>query len=160
MRNAEQAMPFARTEELVVKELPEEVLVYDSISYKAYCLNRSSALVWKQCDGKTTVAEATRLLEKELQTPICEDVVWLALRQLDESRLLADKLPKPGIEGMARREVMRKLAMAAALPLVLSIAVLPASAAGSCAPLGQPCSPSLPCCPAPNVVCASICILE
>lgn len=160
MRNADQAMPFARTEELIVQELPEEVLVYDSISYKAYCLNRSSALVWKHCDGKTTVAEAARLLEKEWQTPICEDVVWLALRQLDESRLLADKLPKPSIEGMARREVMRKIAMAAAVPLVISITVSTAAAQASCASDGQSCV-TIPCCTGMNLICVGgTCIME
>jgi hypothetical protein len=160
LRNAEQAMPFARTDNLIVKELPGEVLVYDSVSYKAYCLNRSSALVWKHCDGKTTIAEAARLLEQEVETPICEDVVWLALRQLDESRLLADDLPKPGIEGLARREVMRKIAIAAAVPLVLSIAVSPASAQGSCAGAGQPCSPTKPCCSG-NLICAGgTCLME
>jgi hypothetical protein len=159
MRNPDQAMPFARTEELIVKDLPEEVLVYDSISHKAYCLNRSSALVWRNCDGKMTVAEAARLLEKELQMPICEDVVWFALRQLDESRLLADRLPKPGIQGMARREVMRKIAIAAAVPLVLSITSSPASAAASCAGSGQPCNPTMLCCP-PFICAAGTCMIE
>jgi hypothetical protein len=59
-----QPLPFARTHQLIVQEVPDEVLVYDLDRHKAHCLNRTSAIVWKHCDGKTTVAEAKRLLER------------------------------------------------------------------------------------------------
>ena len=39
--------PRARTEGLVVTELPDELLVYDLERHRAYCLNPTAALVFK-----------------------------------------------------------------------------------------------------------------
>jgi len=60
--------PKARTEGIVVRELPEEVLVYDLERHAAVCLNRTAALVWKRCDGRASVGELSRSLAAELQT--------------------------------------------------------------------------------------------
>jgi hypothetical protein len=45
-----------RKQGLVIKELPDEVLVYDLDRNKAHCLNHSAAEVWERCDGRTTAA--------------------------------------------------------------------------------------------------------
>jgi hypothetical protein len=50
-------LPRARTDGLVVKELTDEVLVYDLKRDKAHCLNLAAAAVWKLCDGRSTAAE-------------------------------------------------------------------------------------------------------
>jgi hypothetical protein len=50
-------IPCARTEGLVVQTLADEVLVYDLERHKAHCLNHAAALIWKHCDGRTSVAE-------------------------------------------------------------------------------------------------------
>ncbi len=63
-------LPNARREDLVIREMPQELLVYDLGSDKAHCLNRTVAAVWKHCDGKTTVDEAARILTGELELPI------------------------------------------------------------------------------------------
>ena len=52
-------VPVARKENLVIQEMPEEVLVYDMDTNKAHCLNRTAAFVWKSCDGKNSVAPIT-----------------------------------------------------------------------------------------------------
>ena len=57
------AMPRARQEKLLVHELTDEVLVYDLKRHKAHSLNKTAALVWQRCDGKSGVTEITRLLE-------------------------------------------------------------------------------------------------
>ena len=51
-------LPHARVNELIVRELPEETLVYDQKHDKAHCLNRAAALVWRHCDGQTTGVDA------------------------------------------------------------------------------------------------------
>ena len=53
---SEQYLPAARTSGLVVRELAEETLVYDEERHRAHCLNRTAALVWRHCDGKTPVS--------------------------------------------------------------------------------------------------------
>lgn len=60
-------LPQARTDDLVINELSDEVLVYDLQRDKAHCLNAAAASVWKQCDGRTTVAEIARRLSESSQ---------------------------------------------------------------------------------------------
>lgn len=50
-------LPKARQSQLIVKDLPDEVLVYDLDRDKAHCLNHTAGMVWKNCDGKSNVTE-------------------------------------------------------------------------------------------------------
>jgi hypothetical protein len=50
-------LPKARTADLVINDLTDEVLVYDLKRDKAHCLNPTAAAVWKLCDGKSSAAE-------------------------------------------------------------------------------------------------------
>jgi len=114
--------PQARQEGLTVEELPAETMVYDRKRAKAHCLNRTSALVWKQCDGQTSVSEMARRLHQELGVPLDEELVWLALDRLDKAHLLQERLARPtcGSE-VTRRQVMRKLGMVGGLSLLLPV---------------------------------------
>ena len=146
-------LPRAREGRLVVQELPDEVLVYDLNRHKAHCLNRTAALVWRHCDGHTTVAEMAALLEKEVKSPADEAVVWLALDRLERAHLLREPANLPGGEARyTRREVMRRMGIGAAVlvPIVTSIVSKAAAQAGSCLPsngcvgpvnLCRPCGP-------------------
>ncbi len=150
-----QVLPLARTDQLVVQELPDEVLVYDLERHKAHCLNKASAAVWKRCDGRTTVAEMTRRLEHELAAPVDDDVVWLALGQLRKFHLLeeGERRQTPQV---SRRDLVRKyLPAALALPVIISIAAPTAAQSSSkCAGVGESCT-VLPCCP--GLGCDGIC---
>ena len=120
----EQLTPEARKEGLVIHELPGEVLVYDLDRHKAHCLNKTAALVWERCDGKTSVAQLVKQLENELKTRVDEEVVLLAVNQLDKSRLLKEKtMPDIGRIRLSRRELIKRAGVGAAiaLPLVTSI---------------------------------------
>ena len=148
--NAGAIPPCARREGLVVRELPDEVLIYDRDRDKAHCLNQTAALVWKYCDGKTTVPTIARRLERDLETkPIDENVVWYALSQLSKDHLLEDSVVPPAmLSGMTRREMVRALGVAAviAVPLVTSIVAPTPAQAGTCSPSGAPCSIGANCC--------------
>ena len=52
----------ARRENLIVKDLGGEVVVYDEATSEAHELNRSAALVWRHCDGQNSVADLARIL--------------------------------------------------------------------------------------------------
>lgn len=134
--------PLARQASLIVKELPEETLVYDVETDKAHCLNETSARVWKSCDGHTSVSEIARRLGAEVNSPVDEDIVWLALDQLEKFKLLEKGPIKPiHLSGMSRRQVVARLGIAAvALPMILSIVSPTASAAGSPLPIGSCCT--------------------
>lgn len=111
--------PKARSERLVVEELPEETLVYDLVTHDAHCLNPSAALVWKLADGKTTVSQMADSLG-DLGLPTDVAVVWMALERLKKSDLLADPIDLPSDPPkFSRKAVLRILGKAAGLTLLL-----------------------------------------
>jgi len=148
MSNERELLPLARAEALVIKELEDEVLVYDLERNKAHCLNRMAAAVWKHCDGKMAVADIARRLESELKTPVDIEVVRLALRQLDKFHLLQKRATMPYLQhGLSRRELVRRIGVAAVLlPTIISISAPTAKAQASCKPLGATCLTSTDCC--------------
>src|ERR1700674_4847807 len=113
MEFTDQPMPQARDEQLEIKELSDETLVYDLERHRAHALNQTAAWVWRHCDGKTSVAEMASLLHRDLGVPSEEEAIWLALQRLGKARLLKEKLvpPKHGTSS-SRRTLMRGLAMA------------------------------------------------
>ena len=135
---SESFKPLARKDGLVINELPEEIVVYDRESHKAHCLNRTAALVWKRCDGRNTPSRIARLVAQDLQTPVSEELVWYALEQLAKDQLLTEKFAPRAAAVLAarlsRRELVRRLGLAAvvALPLITTIvAPTPVEAAAS-----------------------------
>ena len=125
-------LPKAREEGLLLEEAGDELLVYDQKRDKCHCLNRTAALVFGHCDGETTVEDMVVLLEKELEIPVNDEMVELALDRLEKAQLLETELADGPT--YTRRQVMQKLALggalAALLPVVTTIvAPTPASAA-------------------------------
>lgn len=128
-------IPVARKEGLVIQETSEEVLVYDLNTNKAHCLNQTAAFVWKSCDGNNSIPQITKLFEKESGSVIQEDLIWLAIDQLNEKNLL-EKEMTAGFAGRSRRDVIKKIGLATvvALPIVASLtAPTSALASTSCA---------------------------
>src|SRR5687767_7660145 len=104
-------IPVARKEGLVVQETADEVLVYDLKSNKAHCLNQTAAFVWKSCNGDNSISEITELFEKEIGSAVQEDLIWLAIDQLNEKNLLTANLTSK-FAGRSRREVIKKIGLA------------------------------------------------
>lgn len=119
----ERIMPRGRKAGLIVKNLNDEVLVYDLERDKAHSLNSSAAFIWKKCNGRRTVAEVAQALSKEFKVPADEQTVWLALDQLSKFHLLEAKVTRPSsMPQISRRQMMRIGAAAAfALPVIVSI---------------------------------------
>jgi hypothetical protein len=142
--------PRARVQGLIIQELADEVLVYDEDRNKAVCLNHTAALVWRYCDGKTTVTSMTRQLERDLKTEgVDEKIVWYALDQLGKDHLLVEPAAAPAVlAGMSRRQLVRVLGVAAvvAIPVVTSIVAPTVVEAATCLPPSQPCTTSAQCC--------------
>jgi hypothetical protein len=141
--------PCARGAGLVVREVADEVLIYDLESHKAVCLNKTAALVWRACDGQKTVRRIARDVAAETGEAVPEELVWLALEQLGRDHLLDARVSRPvSVERMTRRELMRRLGLAAAiaLPVVTSIVAPTPAQAASCLPSGAACTDSAQCC--------------
>lgn len=120
------SLPLARRD-LIVKELQNEVLVYDEKLKKAFCLNESSAVIWKMCDGQTTLAEMTERAAQALRVPIDEAFVSFALERLKKDGLLEPGSDVPAtVAGLTRAQLMERIgrvgiAAAVAIPLVTAV---------------------------------------
>jgi hypothetical protein len=125
--------PSARKDGLVIRELGEEVLVYDSKSRKYHCLNHTTALIWRNCDGRNTPAQISDHLGTRLECTVDERLVWLALRQLDSFDLLTSDIILPdALQGLSRRDLIRvAVPTMLAMPAIISIVAPRASAAAS-----------------------------
>jgi len=119
--------PTARKTGLVVQEVPDEVLVYDLETNKAHCLNKTAAAVWQSCDGKNSISDIASIVGSGAS----DELVWLAIDQLNENNLLESEM-KADFAGQSRRDVLKKIGLAAviALPIVASL-VAPKSAMAS-----------------------------
>lgn len=148
--------PRARQSSLIIKEVDDETLVYDLETDKAHCLNSTAARIWKSCDGRTSVAEIASQLGSTDHAPVNEDVVWLALDQLEKFKLLDEAPAKPALlSGLTRRQMVARLGIAAvALPAIVSIISPHASAQGSPGPIppGFCCVSPLDCFPGKKCV--------
>src|SRR3954452_6052680 len=94
--------PLARSEDLVIEELGEEVLVYDTVVDRAHSLSAAATRVWRACDGKSSVESLSSRLGMD------EETVTQALVELDDCRLLTDV--QTHAPGMTRRAVALKAA--------------------------------------------------
>jgi hypothetical protein len=141
--------PLASREGRLVRDLGEELVVYDLERHQAHCLNRTAAFVFRHNDGGTTAGEIAERLQAELNVAADEDLVWLAVEQLEKARLLDHTPPRLERAGQSRREMVHRvgLGLAVLLPAVASILVpSPAEAAATCVPAascatssGSPC---------------------
>ncbi len=146
MKKPEAQLPLARKEQLIIRELPDEVLVYDRERNNALCLNQTASLVWKHCDGHTPIADMAQLIEKELKTPVADDMIWLALIRLDKLNLLEEKVELPqSIAGMSRRDFSRKVGLGAALAIPVIMALSTSASAATPSPPGSACTTSAQC---------------
>ncbi len=126
--------PVARKNGLLVRDLADEVVVYDQERHEAHCLNHTAAVVFRGADGQRSVSDLAALLSTD-GAPWAEGLVEMALGQLGDAHLLESAPPPVPDAGLARRDVMRRVGIGAAvlLPLVSSIlAPSPAEAAATC----------------------------
>ena len=128
-------LPLARTVDIVVQDVGKEVLIYDLNANKAYALNETSTIVYQTCDGKTSFDQLKRW------SKLTDDLIFLALNQLEESNLVGnDKSSVSPFAGMSRREIIRKVGFASmvALPIISSLIVpTAAQCASTCKGAGE-----------------------
>jgi DNA-binding MarR family transcriptional regulator len=154
--------PLARSTDLIIEELGDEVLVYDTKTDRGHSLSPEAAKVWRACNGTTSAEVLSARLGLELET------VSRALDELSSCELL-ETSPTIVADGSTRREVTLRLAKvgaaAAAAPLILSVAAPTAMAAvtleqclavtqrsGNCGGMGSTGCSFLGCCCCPDCI--------
>ncbi len=142
--------PSARKAGLVIQEALDELLVYDMETNKAHCLNKTAAYVWQACNGSRNVSEIAEYVGSLAGEKVSDDLVWLAIDQLNENDLL-EKAVEAELIGMTRRDVIKKIGLTSmvALPVIASLVAPPtAMASTSCN-----CISDLACQSSPNIGC-------
>jgi hypothetical protein len=141
------AHPQARSTDLTIEPIGEEMLAFDAQRQVAHSLNGVAAAVWHACNGTRTVEQIAT------HCGLSAEVVALSLDELAGADLLMEATPEPTPHTqVSRRHVLRRAALTGAglglaLPVIRSVtATTPALAAAStCGQLGQACCPSSVC---------------
>lgn len=135
---SETNFPKSLQHNIIVQELVDELLIYNTQTARAHCLNQTARLIWDECDGEKSVAEISRAVSRKTGSIIDESSVWLAVEQFERDGLLANgtEMILPA-RNFSRREAIRRAGLTAvvALPLVTSIVAPPAANAlsiGTC----------------------------
>jgi hypothetical protein len=135
-------LPLARTANIVVQELGNEVLIYDLKTHKAFNLNETSSIVYKACNGSASFEEL------KSKYKFTDDIIFLALDELKKQNLIAEDYDSP-FAGISRREVIRKVGLASmiALPAIASLVAPTAAGAQSAGllPLFASCATNAQC---------------
>ena len=128
--------PLSRTEDLIVEEVDDGLLLYDTRNNKVHSLQSAAARVWQRADGHTP----PELLREELG--LDAETVDRALVELESCGLLevpsAAAADGPPGAGTTRRELGVRVAKfggaVAAAPLIVSVAAPMPGAAQTAGP--------------------------
>jgi hypothetical protein len=117
---------------LLTERIKGELLVLHPDTNEAHALNETAAAVFELCNGSTSRAKIAEEVARRSGLPADEDIVALALTELEDAGLVV--VDEPERRPIARRSVIRKLGLtviaAAALPIVETMMVPPAEAQG------------------------------
>ena len=116
--------PRAQRSGFLLRPVGDQMVVFDQARQRLHVLSQTAALVWQHCDGEHSVAELIDPVSAELGAPVDESVIMLALAQLDEARLLEDRLaPTSADDSLSRRDMLQRAAAVAVgvlLPTITS----------------------------------------
>ncbi len=141
--------PVARNEDLLVEEIHDETVVFDTRSREAHCLSPLAAAVFAHCDGETSIDDLASLASERLGEPVDPERVRDALALLEERSLL-DTVGQQD-DGLSRRQMIKRSAvtggLVASAPLITSVFPPTAAAAATATCGGPPPAPTVLCCP-------------
>lgn len=154
--------PKARTDNIVVSELQDELLLYCLETHQAFCLNQTAAAVYQTADGVKSMTEIADAISKKLKSKVEEDFVLFTLNELKSQNLVEFSAPDmTKTNGFSRREAIRRIGLSTVIALpVITMLVAPkaaeAASAVACANDGDLCGNLFPdcctgliCCPFP-----------
>lgn len=122
--------PTARTNDLVLTESGDELIVYDLQRHVLHCMEPQAARVWRACDGTRTAADvATELGESR-------DTVDAILRTLAEALLLENAPSTESPSRASRRKLLKSAGIGAAVISVTAPSAA-AQASSTCVPFNQ-----------------------
>lgn len=148
---AKKTIKTSGAETLVVRDLGDEVVIYDTEDNRCHVLNPAAAIAWRRCEETETIEDLAAAIASKTGLPADTDVAYLALEELAAAGLLEAAVAIPPVSaGVSRRQMLLGMVGAAAtLPVVASLLIgaTPAMAATTTTAAPEP-EPTLP----PNVV--------
>jgi len=131
--------PVARSGGVVTHEIGDELIVYDVPGQQMHKLSPAASIVWRHCDGDTSVGDLASIAQQQLGGVRNEQLVWSCLAQLKKLNLMRKAGPRPrGTGRISRRELLAGLSSVTVL-FPLSETVFAADCTGSCKPEGDDC---------------------
>jgi hypothetical protein len=126
--------PMARSLDLIVQEVDDEVLIYDEYNARAHCLSADTGRIWLACDGEKSEAAIAAELDTDIdmvQRTLVE-LNTLALVQIDPALI-----EKGNGNGATRREFglkAAKLGGAVAIAPAIYTVIAPTALASATVP--------------------------
>src|SRR6476620_5693303 len=95
-------LPLARNTNIIVQEAGKELLIYDLNIHQAFNLNETSKIIYRHCNGKTSLVELKRKYK------FTDDLIYFALEELQQYNLIeSEKINYFG--KLTRRQVIRQV---------------------------------------------------
>jgi len=142
--------PIARADDVLSTKVGEELVVFNTVTNTASCLDALTTVVWAACDGKCNVSMLLDRVIRSGHIDATEQIIRMAIEQMAKADLLMEpvEIPLLSEKGMSRRKAlsMFRAGTMTALPMVASLSIQPALAQVSCVSLGGGCSSDGDCC--------------
>ncbi len=112
-------LPHARRDGLRDERIGNDTVVHDSAHNRTHHLDPVAALLWRHCNGRTSITALARRLQSELGIAAGEERIWQELEHLEAAGLLREPLCRPDDEpAISRRELVGLLGRTSVLLLV------------------------------------------
>jgi hypothetical protein len=116
-------------EHLSTQPIGTETLVYDDRRHLAFCLNQSSSVVWHLANGARSIAQIAVEASVQLKTPVSEELVLLALEELQRDGLVEPAAVAKLEHTVSRRVMLQRLGAGGAMLLPIVSAIVAPTAA-------------------------------
>lgn len=133
--------PKARIQDLVMTSISDELMVYDTLVHRYHHLEVASALVWRFCDGRTSLGQIATLVSRETGRAWSVGEVEFVVDKLAALGLMVDWIPQPSLRRWERRKVAAAIVGAgiASISAPMAAAAQSGGVGGRCTGTGLVC---------------------
>jgi hypothetical protein len=121
--------PRCTRQRVSIRQVGTETLVYDEDRHTAYCLNQSSAVIWKLANGERSIDQIRAAASLELDAPVSTELVLFAVDALRADGLIEPSASAAVAPAVSRRSMLQTLGIGGALLLPAIAAVVAPTAA-------------------------------
>jgi hypothetical protein len=121
--------PRCTRQRVSIRQVGTETLVYDEGRHTAYCLNQSSAVIWKLANGERSIEQIRDEASLELGAPVSTELVLFAVDALRADGLIEPSASVAVAPAVSRRSMLQTLGVGGALLLPVIAAVVAPTAA-------------------------------